>query len=78
MKSVCPCLNLILYGDFMGEINQVQFPDFIDISNYSPLHKVFVKQLERQEQILTDIRDLLIEHNNLHAKKPKAMKKSRG
>lgn len=58
----------------MEGINQEQFPGFIDISNYSAFYKVFAKQLERNEQVLIEIKDALIEHNKLHTDIPKIKK----
>lgn len=51
----------------MFGINTKRFAEFINISNYSPLHKVYLKQMERQERVLTEIRDELIKHNEYHA-----------
>jgi hypothetical protein len=59
----------------MEGINQEQFPEFIDISNYSAIYKVFAKQLERNEQILVEIRDALTEHNKLHMSTSKTKNK---
>ena len=56
----------------MEGINQEQFPEFIDISNYSAIYKVFAKQLERQEQVLIEIRDEL---QKLNMPKPKKSNK---
>ncbi len=61
----------------MEGINQEQFPEFIDISNYKSIYKVFAKQLERHEQILIEIRDALIEHNKLHTDIPKIKKQKK-
>ena len=58
----------------MFGINTKRFKEFIDISNYSPLHKVYLKQMERQEHVLTEIRDKLIKHNEYHASAPSAPK----
>jgi hypothetical protein len=43
----------------MKGINETLNPEFVDVSNYSPLDKVYIKQLERLEMLLIEIRDSL-------------------
>ena len=58
----------------MFGINTKLFKGFIDISNYTQIHRVYLKQMERQEEVLTEIRDELIKHNEYHASAPGAPK----
>lgn len=59
-------------GDIMEKYNQKQFPGYIDLSNYPAHYKVFAKQLERQEQLLIEIRDAILAQNKQkRTKKPK-------
>lgn len=43
----------------MPGVNQDAYPGYIDISQYPGQYKVFAKQLERQEELLVEIRDEL-------------------
>lgn len=54
----------------MKKHNQDSSPEFIDLSCYPAQYKVFAKQLERQEQLLIEIRDAILSQN-----KPKRSKK---
>lgn len=63
-----------LFEVTMFGINTNLFKGFIDISNYSQIHKVYLKQLERNEEVLTEIRDELIKHNEYHVSAPGAPK----
>ena len=58
----------------MFGINTKLFKGFIDISNYTLIHRVYLKQMERQEEVLTEIRDELIKHNEYHESAPSAPK----
>ena len=53
----------------MEKYNQDNSPEFIDLSCYPAQYKVFAKQLERQEQLLIEIRDAILAQN-----KPKRSK----
>ncbi|MCK4826727.1 hypothetical protein KA005_63915, partial [bacterium] len=66
---------IFILRSYMSGINSEQFPEFIDISNYPRIYRVFAKQLERNEQVLTEIRDALVEHNRLHMSAQKTTKK---
>ena len=53
----------MINGTIMEKYNQNQFPEYIDISDYPAHYKVFAKQLERQEQLLIEIRDAILSQN---------------
>jgi len=56
----------------MEKYNQNQYPGYIDLSCYPAHYKVFAKQLERQEQLLIEIRDAILSQNKpKRSKKPK-------
>lgn len=59
----------------MPGVNQNTYPEFIDITNYPGIYRVLLKQMERQEETLTEIRDALIEHNKIHTNTPKKSKR---
>lgn len=61
----------------MFGINTKLFKGFIDISNYTLIHRVYLKQMERQEEVLTEIRNELIKHNEYHTSAPKQAKQSK-
>lgn len=59
-------------GTIMEKYNQDNSPEFIDLSCYPAQYKVFAKQLERQEQLLIEIRDAILAQNKpKRSKKPK-------
>ena len=67
-------LAYFLFEVSMFGINTKRFKGFIDISNYTLIHRVYLKQMERQEEVLTEIRDELIKHNEYHTSAPSAPK----
>lgn len=66
------CLIMMSGGDVMKKHNHNQYPEYIDLSCYPAQYKVFAKQLERQEQLLIEIRDAILSQN-----KPKRSKKQK-